>query len=537
MGKFEIKIDSVTGGIAPALSVGRRNQFQNSIGIDPDFPVSDSEKVVSGLIRPVSYEDFSGANIDSDVVALFNTPDNEKVYSVQENGKLVSYSNTLASETLETTFGNGAGSKTASFGVYYNNYIYASGTEGNTSGAKADISRWGPLDATPAKVDEAWTGSTLGSQTALSSGYSGTYPFNLPKHAMHAHTDNKLYITDYADVNNAGKRGLIHFIKTREDTDPGDTDDGSTYGALDLPYNAFPVDIESYGDDLVIACLGTDKGSNPGGRAALYFWDTVSDSFYRVVYLPDAYVSAVLNHNGVLYIWTASNGGGYRVLRYLGGQSVEQIAFFEDGYGPWSGAVLGNGQRIVWGHGSTEPITSASVYSYGSKKTGLPSTALQCIATTTATASNTRVPAMMYHDATPSYQKDKFVIAHTDTSTNVGIEKLSTTYGNHVWRSLEYQIGAPFTIDEIVIPLAQSVAANMTIVPKLFFDRQNTSQALTTINNTNYAGSEIVIKIDPSEKTRGKNSFFLELVWSGTALATVSLPIIIKGTKGSNNTE
>lgn len=526
MANFQHTIDNISGGHAPALSIAKRNQFQSTIGIDPDFNVTESSNTIGGVLRPVSYEDFSGAQVDAKVVGMTTTPEDSKVYTLQSDGNLVSYTSALASETSEMA----TNSTVADSLIYYNNYLYMTGTGGGGTGT--DIDRFGPLDGTPAKGGDFWT-STL-SMSALRLNYSYSHPLGLPRHAMHVHVDNKLYICDYAEVAGEGKRGLIHFIKTDRGTDPGDTNDGSTYGALDLPYNSYPVDIESFGNDLVVAAIGTEQSASQGGRSKLFFWDTVSDSFYRVVKLPDPYITALLNHNGVLYIWTGSNGKGYRVLRYIGGDSVEQLYFSPTGYPPGPAAVAGSGKRIVWGAGTIDPITSSSVYSFGSKQSGLPN-AVQCIATTSATTANTRVTALIPHDPTFDYLENEFIVAHDDTSSAVGIEKRSGTYGNHVFRSQEYQVGAPFTIDEIIIPLGQALGANMTITPKLYFDREATSTTLRAIENTDYNGKK-VIKIPITGKARGTNSYFLELTWSGTSLCTVSLPIIIRGTRQAVNT-
>lgn len=77
------------------------------------------------------------------------------------------------------------------------------------------------------------------------------------------------------------------------------------------------------------------------------------------------------------------------------------------------------------------------------------------------------------------------------------------------------------------MPLLNAVGANMTVVPKIFVDEQGTSHTLATINNTNYPNSErqIILRQDG---VVGKHSFFFELVWSGSSLLTIGLPITIE---------
>ena len=105
MANFKIQIDSISGGHAPTLSIGSKNQYQTSVGIDPDFPALESSEGIGGILRPVSYEDFSGANVNAEAVNLVTTPENALLYAGLSNGRLVSYDN-FASETLVTTSGS-----------------------------------------------------------------------------------------------------------------------------------------------------------------------------------------------------------------------------------------------------------------------------------------------------------------------------------------------------------------------------------------------------------------------------------------------
>jgi hypothetical protein len=117
------------------------------------------------------------------------------------------------------------------------------------------------------------------------------------------------------------------------------------------------------------------------------------------------------------------------------------------------------------------------------------------------------------------------------TGTTHGLDKQLTTYNNasQIFRSPMYRIGQPFTIKKIRLPLAQAMAANMTLTAKIYADENTTTYTYPTINNTNYPSKKnIVLTTDSSNgPVRGEHSFFLELTWSGSALCTVGLPIEI----------
>lgn len=105
-----------------------------------------------------------------------------------------------------------------------------------------------------------------------------------------------------------------------------------------------------------------------------------------------------------------------------------------------------------------------------------------------------------------------------------GIDKLSTTYGTSIWRGRLERVGMNGVIKEVRIPLAQAVATNQTITAKIYVDDGSANTTIATINTTNYPASERFIKIYP-QGVSFKNNFYLELTFSGSALATVNLPI------------
>jgi hypothetical protein len=358
MAKQTITIRDIFGGLMPSALYGEEGQYQASIGIDPDMPLTDSASDVKagGAIRPVNYAAFSGANVTSYPIAIITVPQTTNVYVVLANGRLISYSSALtsASESLIGTVTGGV----ANGAWYYNNYIYI------TTGT--DVSRYGPLDGAAALMNTVWTGATLGSLTALA---NTTYPNSLLStpylnHFGVAHVDNASYFLDY--VNGQGK---VHKIKTTKVTNEGDTNNGSAYGVLSLPLNYLPVSICRFGNDMVVSGSFTKDSTILQGKSALFFFnpaDTVP-SFYRIVDLPDALCSGLIYINGNLYGIAGDINGGYRLFHYLGADSVETVKFIEEGNLPLQCAMGSIGEKIVWAADNTYPMVASGLYGYGSK--------------------------------------------------------------------------------------------------------------------------------------------------------------------------
>lgn len=521
------QISSIFEGWQPSFLVGKQDQFLASIGIDPDVPISDTATDIktSGAIRPVKYAKYSSTNVNSHPIAIIKNPKNALTYTVLSNGRLISHDSAQASETLVGTVAGGV----ANGGFYYNNYIYILGT-----GASADdVSRYGPLDNSPALVDNVWKGATLGSQTALT---NTTYPttrnsVKYLNHAHHVHVDNKAYFVDYKNG-----QTLVHYIKTTKVTNEGDTNSGSTYGAPSaasfLPFGYVPYAIGAYGQDIVIAASPTTNGTLDQGCAELFFWDTTSENFYRRVPVGgDPLCTVVRYHNGVLKGVSGSLGGGVRHWQYLGGDQIQTLKYIEEGNPPLQNAADWFGEKFVWGGFTTYPDNSAGLFSYGNKSDLLPR-GLHHIAVSslTATSSNgviTAVCAAIQGGAFP-----RFLMGGTD-GANTNLDKQSTTYGTHYFRSQIFSIGRKFDVAFIALRFGAAVAANMTLTPKLFFDNETASQAVNSgniINATNYPNSEKFATLTPDsfdKNTAGVNNFYLELKFSGTALLPIILPIII----------
>lgn len=509
----EIKIESIFRGWSPTQYVGGKDTFNSSLSIDPDLAIGSDVKT-SGMLIPTIYEEFSSSAVDGYPKWLITNNKDTKLYTYISTGKFFSYTSGLssASQVLVGTPTSGAGNGAA----YYNNYIYLA--------TPTNISRYGPLDNSPALTNTVWTGATLGSQTALT---NTTYPSlrgtPIPNHPMHVHGDNFLYFGDYING-----QGLIHKIKTSKTTNEGDTNNGSAYNALDLPFGFAPTDIESWGTDLVICAIQTTDTVINQGKSALFFWDTLGDSFYRMVYLPDPLATALLNINGVLHVWTGNTVNGTRLSKYIGGDSIQEIVYQEEGVPPFAGAVDALGGRIVWGNYTTYPAARAGVFAYGSKRPDIPKGVHHIAASTISGGTTPTVTAIKYVQQSSSIEP-KLVIGGGD-GTDYTLDKSSTsmTYVS-VFRSNMFNVGAKFMVKEIRIPMGATISGGTSIVAKVYLDDGSSSVTLPTINSTNYPSARKVKFKDPDLKSAiGENNFFLELTWSGTVILPVTLPIVIK---------
>lgn len=522
-------INSVWDGVGPGQYFSRPGNYLASIGMDPDLPVSDAvgDRQTSGLLRPSGYASFDSGNVNANPYWILVSPKTALVYAYLDNGKLISYNSNLyiGSETLIGTPTSGAGNGAA----YYNNALVLF--------TPTDVSIYHPLNGTATLYNARWTGTFFGSQTALT---NTTYPSIrgsgvMPNHPCHVHTDNKLYFGDFKNG-----VGYIHYISTTFTSKEGDTNNGSTYNALDLPFGFMPTDIESWGNDIVISAIQTSNSTLNQGRSALFFWDTTSASFYNMVWMSDSLITALLNNNGRLYIWSGSIStgadvsNGYRISTYLGGQTTKQIYYSESGAPPLAGAVEAIGDRITWGTFEQLPTTTGAspeyygvVMAMGSKRHDVPQ-GIHGIINSKATGSAADgMVTSLKNVQQSSFSYPKYVVGWRDAS-NYGLDKQSTTYGTCVWRSQMFNSGHKFTIKNIRIPLAGAIAANMTITPKVFLDDYSSSSTtgLTVINSTNYTNSERHIVYTPD--ISGDHNFLLEIRWSGTALLPIEFPILIE---------
>src|SRR3990167_7270460 len=60
--QYEITIDSIMGGVAPYSGVSVEDQFNGSLGIDPDW-FNETGVRPTGMLTPTAYSDISGAGL------------------------------------------------------------------------------------------------------------------------------------------------------------------------------------------------------------------------------------------------------------------------------------------------------------------------------------------------------------------------------------------------------------------------------------------------------------------------------------------
>ena len=524
-----IRIDSILGGWGPTHYLYGKTQYNSSIAIDPDLPVDDDHRRASGVIVPTIHEKFSGASIDAAPMWILTQPKTTNSFVYQDNGKLHSFTSALAMRATDeatTAFpiqitggaGNGA--------VYYNNFIYLM--------EATDVSRYGGMDqgGTIAKTENVWTGATLGALAALT---DTTYPSirgtAIPNHAGHVHGDNSLY---FCDVVNG--QGVIHQIKTTETVFEGDTNNVSAFNVLDLPFGMHPVDIESFGTDLVIlAFQSSSSDAVYQGQAKLYFWDTTASSFYREVPLPDPLGTALLNHNGIIYIWTgdlkdsddADGTFSMRISQYIGGDNVQELMYVEDGAPPFAGAVEAVGNRLVWAALTEYPETAVGVHAFGLRD-GRLEKGLHHITRNSGSGANPLLTSLKR--VLRDKQNPELILGWQDDADQGLDKKSSSGTLNSLFRTQIYNIGMNFRIAEIRLRLGKAVAANMEIIPTVYFDDAITGgTSVTTINSTNFSDSErnVTYKGTEMKDMHGKHNFFLELNMNGTVSLPVVLPIEI----------
>lgn len=515
----KLQIKSVMEGQSPTNYFGGAGTFNTSIGVDPDLPVGSDIKT-SGILVPSRYEKFSGTELTGfpNWIITNNKTNNSFVYTSAGllhsfNSSIVMRTTDEASTAFPITITGGAGNGA----VFYNNFVYLA--------EAADISQYGGMDqgASIVKTENVWTGGKFGLSALTNTTYPTLQGVPIPNHAGHVHTDNSCY---WGDV--VAGQGVIHRMNTKKGTIQGDTNGTtipSAFNVLDLPFGYYPTDIESYGTDLVILAIQTTDSTINQGKAAIFFWDpTNTDSFYRQVALPDPLGTALLNVNGILYCWSGNAANGVRLSQYIGGETIKEISYQEEGVPPLAGAVDALGSRLVWGTMTTYPEASASVVAYGSKNDLLPK-GLHNVARSTSAGATQNVNSLKYVQQA-SNVTPRLIVGWGDASAK-GLDKLSTTATfNSVWRSEVFNINQEFVLKKLIIPLAGAVDATTTVTVKIYMDDGSSSTTLTTIDNTSYPGKrKILYKAVELASALGENNFFIEIKWTGTTQMPVLLPI------------
>lgn len=529
-----IVIDSILGGASQVSYFPGEGQFLGSNGIDPTEPAFFDAFVsnifqyqASGLLCPVATEKISESSLNYAPMWFITQPHGttyvydyqSSLYAVRTDGssKFVGIS-----DAGELSNGQGNGAR------YYDNYVYLA--------KSTTVARYGPLNGTPTLDGTYWTG-TLG-KTALS---DTTYPTNsdlfldYPNHVLHAHSDGRLYIADVL-----GGEGVLHFISTTKTTVEGDTNNGSTYDAIGFGYNFHPSAMESYGDLLAVALFqNTVSDSDSPTKAKLALWDTVSQNINLITNdeFPDQYISAMRNVGGILYIVSCNlSQRGFRLSRYIGGTSFEEIAYFADGTSPFPGAVTNLGTRLLFGAGSSFPENAPSVYSYGLGQRVKSDGIFNIIR---GTGDINRVTTSVCAEAPFADAAVGVLVGWSlgiTGGSNNAIDRVSRfvdySASPSVWSSALYNIGRPAKITKISFNITEPIESGMIVTPTVVVDTESnsyvggTAPGLSIINNTNYPNKTRVV-MRPENLTL-ENNFYLRLKWTGTIRCVVALPIIIE---------
>lgn len=508
--KFTDQIKSILGGHSPTEYMSQEDQFIAGYSIDPDQALDGTGVRSGGIITPVSYSKFSGAAVSGVPNWLLTSPKDVLLYSYNSDGEILSWLN-FASETTVGTATSGAGNGAA----YYNNYHYFA--------TPTNISRYGPLDGSPSLTNTVWTGSTLATQSPLTNSVYPAGTITMPNHAMHVHSDNKLYICDYVNG-----QGQIHFIKTRKGSAEGDTNDGSTYGALVLPFGYRPVDIESFGTDLAIIAIQTTDTGIVQGKAAMFLWDCTSVNFYREIPIPAPMVSAIVNKNGELFVFGGEFAHGFQLLRYLGGYSFEQVYMNNESIAPVAGAVDVDMSRIVWSASLTDPGKGAFVMALGSRNARLNNRAVFNVAQATGDISQAPVISAIKVVQQSSGNIPRYVLGwvQTGASTAYGLDKQSQSISQGTFISRTFTKGRRGQINELQIPLSKAVAAGTSIEVFVVTDGGNTT-FIREIKNSTDPGARI-ISLYPNAPFQ--HSYTIEFLFANTTNGpSVALPVTIIG--------
>lgn len=532
----KLTIDGIEGGLSfTSYGPEQKDSYDAAFGIDPDFRSAISRKT-GGAITPAGYAKFSSSALatDSYVNWMMTTPKDSSayLYTYATGGEFLRYTysaGVFGTETAltEPTAGAGNGME------YYNNYIYLA--------TPTNIARYGPLDNAPSLTQTWWTSASClnNAQYVLS---NKTYPsFNggatlvTPNHAMKAHTDGFLYICDvvstsYTDNTAIIGKGVLHRISTKRTTDEGDTNNGSSYNVLELPFGYYPVAIESWGTDLAIVAIPGTNISNltlSRGNSVLFLWDTFAAIPYKQITLPDPVVTAVKNVNGKLVIWSGNSATGVRLSVFTGGEGVTQLALVNDSYSPYQGGVASYGDKAFFsGYVSYPSSQQACVYSIDSKVSQLPHYAVHIPAHTNA-GGNSPVATSVAVPVMDNMIRPTPIFAHGSSSTS-GIYGYGT--GNTLTSQFrkKWEVGRPFSVRSIRFSLDQQISSGVSITPTILTDNNANTQTLTSVtNSTNPSQSTIAFK-RPEITMTGQDNLTLNFEFAGTVAASIIFPVEVE---------
>ena len=251
----------------------------------------------------------------------------------------------------------------------------------------------------------------------------------------------------------------------------------------------------------------------------MFLWDTTSVSFYDQISLPDPLTTALLNVNGVVWIWGGNAVNGVRVSIYSGSDTITEEVYLQEGTPPFQGAVACLGNQVSWGAWTTYPTTSASVFSFDG--------ALHNTAVSTSNGTNQNVTAIKF--AQQSSEVMPQLVMGWGNDSGYGIDALSSTKAyKAVWRSDMININRSFKINRIRFGLGDVIQAGVQIQPNVYFDDQSVQIQLDPVNTTYFQGRYVIYKVEDFGGVSAQNNFMLEFQIGGTYFMPILLPIEIE---------
>lgn len=513
--KFKITIDSIAGGQSIYEFMPSKGQFSSAYAVDikPD-----------GTFGPSPRWRFSGATLNGDPLWMKAEPKsgNGTVYVYDNVGSVYSLTQSVITGVGDL---NDGGTAEGNGMEYYDNYMYFA--------RSTTIARYGPLNGTPSFTDDYWV-TTL-SKTALT---NTTYPnygtaasVGVPNHFLKRGKNGKLYIADVV-----GNQGTIHYIATTKTTVEGDTNNGSTYDALDLPYGHYPIAMENWNEYLVILCY-----AGAGTSLKLVFWDPTNTVTYdRIVdfEFPDMIGCGLKNINGELFVVSATdtNADSFtRITKYLGGYSFQQVALYS-GDTPLPGAIDGALNRLfVGGHRTGTDIsgspTGGAVFALGTERGGMSDALFTVGGVTCTTTTNNIVTAV---NAETAYLLYGWTTGSVGTG-NQGIDGSNSAPdgADSIIPACEIvsapiMLGVPFRVDKITFGINQAVTLPYKVGVWTDNGSSTRNQFSTTKQSTD--SDRIFYKLD---NATGKKYFKLFFQWpqaqSNSSHGKVHFPITIEG--------
>jgi len=514
---------SILGGWSSIFYGGKEDQYLDSVGIDPEIINElDGFYNVFGTIIPnwIRTDITSPSLAGNAPMWITAAPTTQGAYVYGSGGTLYTIGLLWRIDEeggIINTGGEGNGL------VERMDYLYlATGT---------DIVRFGTLSATgPTAILNYWTSSANGlGQAALT---DTDYPLllagasiNFPNHPMHLHNDGYVYVGDYASG-----VGQIHSFYV--------SSAGATtvyFADLLLPPGYYPFDIKSYGTDLAIVASRISNVTGSGlvrfSDSALFLWDTISKNFYRQVPIPFELATALANKNGELYVLCGNyggnvNSGGVNLLKYLGGMSFDTIASRPESRTPSAGAVDVYGNMIAFGgsysFGGTS-TTAAGAMAVGYRNAELPSRAFNFIQRATVTTRPYQLVSAL------KFMKERGINPVLGWSTGsdgdgdwqIGIDAYLMKQQNSMFRYLPVNVGKPFTLRRITLPLTGTVSAETEITPVVWIDNGAKLHELKTINSTNYPNADLLIEYGGLQ-IPGKLNFILQLKFTSSIIRGIA---------------